>query len=381
MKNLHKNIIVSSLIAVSAVASVSATNFTDVSSNSWYHSYVTEMADAGYINGKTETTYAPDEELTLAQFSTMLTKAFYGETLAEELGENYTNWWEPYLQTLYTRTTDVNTSALSYYDKTNDWSEFPNVSVSRYDVAKILYNLLLDRDIELISEDLIGDYVNSVSDTIPTSNKTSIANCFHYGLLKGHSNGTFSGSNGLTRAEGAVILHTLVNSDIISEESFMDYEIPQSNENTQSNSTTTETVKPTTTYSMPADTNGDGEISISEMQVVFDYFRTTHPQGTRWTNDNYYGPYQGGVYNGGYGCAGFAFMVTDAIFGNAPMYTVSIDEIQVGDIWHTGTHFGTVMGIENGKYINVEGNVNSSVYWDLERTLSDVITVYSRHPQ
>lgn len=32
-----------------------------------------------------------------------------------------------------------------------------------------------------------------------------------------------------------------------------------------------------------------------------------YPEGMRWTNDNFY-EWKGGIYYGGYGCAGFAFL-------------------------------------------------------------------------
>ena len=39
-----------------------------------------------------------------------------------------------------------------------------------------------------------------------------------------------------------------------------------------------------------------------------------YPEGMPWTNDNYYS-WSAGVYSGGYGCAGFAFLLSDAGFG------------------------------------------------------------------
>ena len=42
------------------------------------------------------------------------------------------------------------------------------------------------------------------------------------------------------------------------------------------------------------------------------------PEGKYWTNENFYAWNGGGRYYGGYGCAGFAFLLSDAAFGNLP---------------------------------------------------------------
>jgi len=45
--------------------------------------------------------------------------------------------------------------------------------------------------------------------------------------------------------------------------------------------------------------------------------KPSYPEGMPWTNDNFYA-WKGGVYSGGYGCAGFAFILSDAAFGDLP---------------------------------------------------------------
>ncbi|WP_249663314.1 hypothetical protein [Lysinibacillus fusiformis] len=57
-----------------------------------------------------------------------------------------------------------------------------------------------------------------------------------------------------------------------------------------------------------------------------------YPEGMAWTNDNYYA-WHGGIYSGGYGCVGFAFILSDTVFGNLPdRKYMDFDNIQVGDI-------------------------------------------------
>ncbi len=55
------------LFSLSLVVDVSAQKFTDVSPDSWYYGDVMNAVNLGLINGKTETTYCPDNNLTYAE--------------------------------------------------------------------------------------------------------------------------------------------------------------------------------------------------------------------------------------------------------------------------------------------------------------------------
>ncbi len=57
------------------------------------------------------------------------------------------------------------------------------------------------------------------------------------------------------------------------------------------------------------------------------------PEGMHWTNDDFYA-WNGGVFSGGYGCAGFAFLLSDAAFGYLPaqMMDVDYETLRTGDI-------------------------------------------------
>lgn len=93
--------------------------------------------------------------------------------------------------------------------------------------------------------------------------------------------------------------------------------------------------------------------------------KETYPGGTKWNNDNYYA-WKGGIYSGGYGCAGFAFMLSDAAFGTArarKYYDASA--VRVGDIVRMDgdSHSVIVLEVYPDKVIVAEGNFNNSVRW------------------
>lgn len=92
--------------------------------------------------------------------------------------------------------------------------------------------------------------------------------------------------------------------------------------------------------------------------------KSEYPEGMRWTNDDFYA-WNGGIFSGGYGCAGFAFILSDAVFGDrqATMTDYSYDELRVGDILHFYTHFVIVLEKQTKGIVVAEGNYNSSIHW------------------
>ena len=93
------------------------------------------------------------------------------------------------------------------------------------------------------------------------------------------------------------------------------------------------------------------------------------PEGMHWTNDNFYA-WNAGIYSGGYGCAGFAFILSDAIFGREPRAYIHEDynNIRVGDILRVrnDTHSVVVLEVKTDSVIVAEGNYNSSIHWGRE---------------
>lgn len=111
-----------------------------------------------------------------------------------------------------------------------------------------------------------------------------------------------------------------------------------------------------------------------------------YPEGTTWNNSNYYS-WKGGIYNTGFGCAGFAFMLSDAAFGNLPARMIkkfNPAEIRVGDIIHYSGHFVIVLELKESSFIVAEGNVNEQIFWETEKTheyiRSGFEEYYTRYP-
>lgn len=113
--------------------------------------------------------------------------------------------------------------------------------------------------------------------------------------------------------------------------------------------------------------------------------KAIYPEGMHWDNSNYYG-WHGGIYSGGYGCAGFAFALSDAAFGDAPARMhYDYNNIKVGDIvrMNNDTHSVIILEVQSDSVIVAEGNYNYSVHWgrriskeSLAASANHVITRY-----
>lgn len=102
--------------------------------------------------------------------------------------------------------------------------------------------------------------------------------------------------------------------------------------------------------------------------------KAIYPEGMSWTNANFV-RWKGGIYSGGYGCAGFAFALSDAAFGNAPaLLHRDYSNIKVGDILRVDndTHSVIVLEVRQNSVIVAEGNYNNSVHWGREIAISNL---------
>ena len=123
-----------------------------------------------------------------------------------------------------------------------------------------------------------------------------------------------------------------------------------------------------------------------------EYFPNGFKEGVSYTNSDYY-PWKGGYYRGGFGCAGFAFRLSDEAFGTTlatmlyPKDYTSISQFKVGDILRLNydTHSVIILQVDTSKnqFVVAEGNYNYSIHWgrvisfaDFKKTGTNVLTRY-----
>jgi len=153
---------------------------------------------------------------------------------------------------------------------------------------------------------------------------------------------------------------------------------------TSQTTVTTTNAPAVTTTNAPSSVPGLDEKSIYNAMIAF---KSQYPEGTPWTNDNSY-VWNGGIYKTGYGCAGFAFMLSDAAFGKLParkIVSANVSDIRVGDILriNNDTHSVIVLQITDEGVVLAEGNYNRSVHWgrkltwaETKNTLTYIMTRY-----
>lgn len=129
-------------------------------------------------------------------------------------------------------------------------------------------------------------------------------------------------------------------------------------------------------------------LSDNEIYNKMIALKRKYPEGMTWTNDNSY-KWNGGLFNTGYGCAGFAFILSDAAFGTLPARMLkgdySLSDIRVGDILriNNNSHSVIVLIVNDDNVIVAEGNYNRSIHWgrkisfqELSTNLTYIITRY-----
>lgn len=131
-------------------------------------------------------------------------------------------------------------------------------------------------------------------------------------------------------------------------------------------------------------TTGATEEQIFQAMVALE---AQYPSWSPWTDDNYY-KWKGGIFSGGYGCVGFAFMLSDAAFGDLPARKVTefeFSDVRVGDILriYNNTHSTIVLEVHDDYVVTADGNVLGFVLWGNTYSADEVLSadyLLTRYP-
>ena len=115
------------------------------------------------------------------------------------------------------------------------------------------------------------------------------------------------------------------------------------------------------------------ESQVYETMIAF---KTQYPEGTPWGGDQYYA-WNGGIFTAGTGCVAFAFMLSDAAFGELPARMITdvvFADVRPGDIlrMENDTHSAIVLQVFADYAVIAEGSYNDSVHWGRILTVEDV---------
>jgi len=176
--------------------------FKDVPSSYWGYKNIQRAYSEGVVSGTdyNEATgvrnFSPEDKLTMAQFATILARAFYADDLAASTAGN-----DPW----YAATQEV-----CEKNGVTEGSSFYNAEVesSRYQMASFMYNVLKDKGVKLPGDAEIAAAQSKIADwnIISVRDQKAVATVFAMGLITGKDDaGNFCGNDFVTRAEAATV--------------------------------------------------------------------------------------------------------------------------------------------------------------------------------
>lgn len=194
MKTISKLLIIVLIIGSLSTSIFSATiQFSDVKSGDWFYSNVTDLANKGIVNGFSDGTFKPSQQLTFDQWIKLLVS-----TKNNNISNSQSYWAKNFINEAFKLGILDQT-----YPKTIDSKNY-GIAINRYETTKLAMTL--------ISQDTIpsnwAEYTADIADynLIPEKYKESVAKAYAIGIMTGYPDDAFKGENILTRAESSAII-------------------------------------------------------------------------------------------------------------------------------------------------------------------------------
>lgn len=174
--------------------------FTDLPSSHWAYEAVTALKDLGIVNGVSADSFAPDNNVTRAEFTKMVAvlfglKATSTESKFADCGAD--DWFTPYV---------LAAAEAGYVNGVDDTHFAPDAQITRQDICTIL-GRVLDAN-EAAAEAGFTD-ADQIKDYAVQYVKSFVA----LGVVNGYEDGTFRPEVSATRAEAAKILFGITKLD------------------------------------------------------------------------------------------------------------------------------------------------------------------------
>ena len=164
--------------------------FSDVDPNAWYASFVETVYEKGLFAGAGDGTFAPEANMTYAEFLTVLSQ-FSGETLTPVTGgawyDTYVQWAQPLIP-----------AGMAENFK-------PTAPITRQDMAALFGTFLgrYDHSNETVNP---GQASYKDAGSIADYAQSGVQLCYQLGIMSGGSDGTFAPLATATRAQVAVTM-------------------------------------------------------------------------------------------------------------------------------------------------------------------------------
>lgn len=370
--------------------------FNDVAPGFWAYDAILETYNDGVMTGTASGVFSPSGKLNMAQFVTVLTRAFYNNDVVNSTREGA---WP-----------NQNYNAAEKHNLFAGLTRWGgDIEVTREVMAQMMYNVMVDKSVVLPNDTEIQATINKIPDiaAVDDNYRTAVAVCYYWELLAGvDAQGTFAPKGVLNRAQTAVIYTRLKKAVNV-----LGAGIPEN----------PGTATPDTTAPGTADNPGDTQnpqaapsatltngMPVTEENVLalIDEYKNGKEPGekakeagfTSYTDYSEYDPYNpkylGALGTYGTECAKFAFAFWDDIFGDASYREVTDPwEVRPGDLIHWDGHWAIAV---KGAYSRpsysfpftqtVDGGKAGSIGWGTVDSRLDynnvvpLIAVYTRYP-
>ena len=356
-----------------------AAGFYDVPEDHWAAGTIQRAVEAGVITGYSDGSFQPGRDVTAAQFCTMLCRSFLAEEYAAAPEGKYqaVSACLPVLQG-----TSVEAA---YQARGKRWDRFVDQPLTRYDMAQIIYNVILAEDALhetiTLSTEAIADWPD-----IPDGYHSAVFTCWGVGLLQGRTDGRFAGEEHLNRAQAAVIWSRLderLNGAAPEEEPEEEAGAEMPAFGLQEGETVQEMMN-RINRETPRCEEGrlpNGKTRTAEnIQELLDLVKEGCPDGTIWSTTMRF-DYKPSHYGPAKGCMSFGMAVSDYVFGEETPLTTLRDfrQVEAGDlVYVTGANEERVMILtsvdhEQDYYTACELKVNEKVRWSHWGPISGLI--------
>ena len=182
-------------IGVVPAYAASAQTFTDVPPSHWAYSYIQEAAADGAVNGVGNGKFSPGGVLTIAEWSCILARAFYG---AEVEAKTRTNWYNREAEVLSEHRIYANVGTLNGIQYSNP--------ASRTVMAETVANLLTDKGITADASKVAAAKAEITDlDSIYPMHHEAVGTCWELGIINGVGGGRFDGNGSMERAAAAAV--------------------------------------------------------------------------------------------------------------------------------------------------------------------------------
>ena len=393
-----------------AIPRVYATNspFVDILPDFWAYDSILETYNDGVMMGtgtdeNGNKVFSPSGKLNMAQFVTVLTRAFYNDDVANSTREGA---WP-----------NQNYDAAEKHNLFAGLTRWgSDIEVTREVMAQMMYNVMVDKGTVLPNDSEIQMTISKIPDfaAVDSSYGTAVAVCYYLDLLSGvNEQGTFAPKGLINRAQTSVIYVRLKKAI-----STLGTGVPETPGTTNPGTTdpgTTQnpgTATPGTPQN-PGETQNPTEATLTNgmpvteenvLALIEEYRNGTREPGekakeagfTSYTNGSTYDAYNPKYYIAGLGsgkeCAKFAFAFWDDIFGDVSYREVTDPwQIKPGDLIQEEYHWSIAVSnpfssqfYTDPCVVTVGGGKAGSIGWADPSGVplgNTVLAIYTRYPE